>query len=160
MDPASQQQPPRVLSQIPPGTKGLKQAELTLLPRLKSDRGVTSQVMADILCIGTDEISMQGKQSVLEKAGHTVSIAKDVRQVLAACSGIQFDVILIGQALPGKEKLRVRELLSNHCGGAKIVEQHAAGPELPAADAHIPAGQSNEDLIATIERLVPQRPSA
>src|SRR5437763_13431836 len=120
MDPASQQQPPRVLSQSPPGTKGLKQAELTLLPRLKSDRGVTSQVMADILCIGTDEISMQGKQSVLEKAGHTVSIAKDVRQVLAACSGSQFDVILIGQALPGKEQVRARGLLCKQRGGGQI----------------------------------------
>src|SRR5437763_14258882 len=116
--------------------------------------------MTDILCIGTDEISMQGKQSVLEKAGHTVSIAKDVRQVLAACSGIQFDVILIGQALPGKEKLRVREFLSNHFGGAKIVEQHTDGLELPAAEAHIPAGQSNEDLIAPIEPFVPQSPPA
>jgi len=116
--------------------------------------------MADILCIGTDDTLMQPKQSALERAGHTVSVAKDVRQVLAACSGIRFDVILIGQTLPGKEKLRVRELLNDHCGSAKIVEQHAAAPELPTADAHIRAGQSNEDLIAIIERLVPQRPSA
>lgn len=129
-------------------------------PRLNFTQRSTSQVMADILCIGTDETSMQAKQSVLQKAGHTVSIANDVRQVLAACSGIRFDVILLGQGLPKKEKLRVRELLSNHCVGAKIVEQHAAGPELAVADAHIGAGQSNEDLIATIERLVPKRPSA
>src|SRR5689334_974497 len=116
--------------------------------------------MADILCIGIDDSSMRAKQSTLERAGHTVSLAKDVRQVIAACSGIRFDVILIGQTLPAKEKLRVHELIQRYCAGAKILEQYAAAPELPAADAHMPSGQSGEDLVAIIRSLIAQRKSA
>jgi len=116
--------------------------------------------MADILCIGIDDGSMQTKQSTLQRAGHTVSLAKDVRQVIAACSGIRFDVILIGQTLPGKEKLRVHELIQQYGEGAKILEQHVAAPELISADAHIGAGQSSEDLIAIIQTLVAERKSA
>jgi DNA-binding NtrC family response regulator len=116
--------------------------------------------MADILCIGIDDASMQTKQSTLERAGHTVSLAKDVRQVIAACSGIRFDVIVIGQTLPAKEKLRVHELLQQHSGGAKILEQHAAARELSTADGYIGAGQSNEDLVAVIDSLVGRRKTA
>ena len=116
--------------------------------------------MANILCIGIDDASMAAKQSTLQSAGHTVSLAKDVKQVIAACSGIRFDLVLIGQSLPAKEKLRVHELLQNYCPDAKIIEQHVAAPELIAADAHFRAGQSNEDLIAIIQGLVPQRKSA
>jgi DNA-binding NtrC family response regulator len=117
--------------------------------------------MANTLCIGIDDSSMRAKQSTLERAGHTVSLAKDVRQVIAACSGIRFDVILIGQTLPVKEKLRVYELIQRHGAGAKILEQYAAAaPELPAADAHIPVGKSGEDLVALIQSMVVQRKSA
>jgi DNA-binding NtrC family response regulator len=116
--------------------------------------------MADILCIGMDEALMRLNQSALQSAGHTVSLANDIRQVMVACSGIRFDVILIGQSLPAKEKLRVHELLQHHCPGAKVIEQHVAGPELPAADSHIRAGEPNEKLIAIIQNLVAQRRSA
>ena len=116
--------------------------------------------MANILCIGMDDASMHAKQATLERAGHTVSLAKDVRQVIAACSGILFDVILIGQSIPGKEKLRVHELLQDRCNGAKILEQHNASPELPSADAHILGNGSNDDLVAVVESLVTQRKSA
>ena len=116
--------------------------------------------MADILCIGIDDQSLQTKQSTLERAGHTVSLAKDVREVISACSGIRFDVILIGQTIPAKEKLRVHELIQRHCAGAKILEQHAVLPELPAADAHIRAGEPGEELVQMIQNLVAQRKSA
>ena len=116
--------------------------------------------MADILCIGIDEQSLQTKQSTLERAGHTVSLAKDVREVISACSGIRFDVILIGQTIPAKEKLRVHELIQRHCSGAKVLEQHTVLPELPVADAHILAGESGEQLLEMIQSLVAQRKSA
>ena len=116
--------------------------------------------MAEILCIGMDDASMQAKQLVLQGAGHSVSLAKDIRKVVAACSGIRFDVILIGQSLPDKEKLRVYELLQQHGAGARIVEQHVGAPVLTAADAHIRASESNKKLTAIIEDLIGRRQSA
>lgn len=116
--------------------------------------------MANILCIGMDDASMHAKQAILERAGHTVSLANDVRQVIAACSGILFDVILIGQSIPAKEKVRVHELLQDRCNGAKILEQHATIPELSSADAHVPGNGSNDDLVAAVASLVTQRRSA
>src|SRR5690349_16948545 len=116
--------------------------------------------MANILCIGMDEASLELKRSTLERAGHTVSLAKDVRQVIAACSGIRFDVILIGQSLPGTEKRRVHELLQDRCNGAKILEQHGATPDLPVADGHISVSQTSKDLVNVVERLIVRRKSA
>ena len=103
---------------------------------------------------------MHLRQVTLERAGHTVNLAKDVRQVIAACSGIQFDVIVIGHTLPAKEKLRVHELVQAHCDRAKILEQHAVAPELAVADAHVRATESGENLVAVVEDLITPRKSA
>ena len=150
----------RVFTCTRAGRKGDIAEQVAVLTPSLDRRSVSTYAMADILCIGIDDASMQVKRSTLERAGHTVSLAKDVLQVIAACSGIRFDVILIGQTLPGKEKLRVHELLQDHCSGAKILEQFAATPDLPAAAAHIRANQSSEDLVAVVEGLIARRKSA
>jgi PleD family two-component response regulator len=118
--------------------------------------------MANILRIGMDESATKPRRLLLERAGHTVSEASDVRQVVAACSGVQFDLIIIGDTLPAKEKLRVSTLVQEHCQGTKILELHsAAQPDLENADAHLHVnGDAAEELSRSVDRLIAKRESA
>jgi len=118
--------------------------------------------MANILRIGVDESSTKPRRLLLERAGHTVSEASDVRQVVAACSGVQFDLIIIGDTLPAKEKLRVSTLVQEHCRGTKILELHsAAQPDLENADAHLHVnGDAPEELSRWVDQLIARRESA
>jgi len=115
--------------------------------------------MANILRIGMDDSSVKPRRLLLESAGHTVSEASDVRQVIAACSGVQFDVIIIGHSLPAKEKLRVSALIQEHCRGTKILELHSTPhPELAEADAHLHVnGDAAEELSGSVNRLIALR---
>ena len=115
--------------------------------------------MANVLCIGVAEGVSKEQSAALEGAGHSLSEAKDVRQVITACSGIQFDVVLIGHSLPAMEKLRVGDIVRRHCGVAKILELHNSSlRQLPAADAHLRVRPSFvDDLLKTIDRLTMNR---
>ena len=118
-------------------------------------------LMANILCIGIDEDAMKARHTALERAGHTVSQAKDIRQVIAACSGIKFDVIILGQSLPAKEKLRVYDLVRQHGSGAKVLELHHGPAEISQADAHIRVnGGTPTELVDVISALTTRRKSA
>ena len=118
--------------------------------------------MANILCIGIDESSMTARSSALQRAGHTVSQARDIRQVEAACSGIQFDVVLIGQSLPAKEKLRVYETVRQSNCGAKILELHTGSePELTGTDDALRVSSGvPEALVEIVNRLTARRKTA
>lgn len=107
-----------------------------------------------------NEAAMQERNSILRHAGHVVSQAKDVRQVESACSGIQFDVVIIGHSLPAQEKVRVADIV-RRCCRAKIVELHdrEAG-ELQVADAQVAATDIGRSLLNTVERLTSKRRSA
>ena len=118
--------------------------------------------MANILSIGIDEKSMATRGVVLQRAGHTVSQAKDLRQVVAACSGIQFDVVIMGQSLPAKEKLRVYEVIRQSNCGAKILELHTSSePEIKGTDADLRVNDGpQEALVEVVDRLTARRKSA
>ena|SRR5579872_553506 len=111
--------------------------------------------MANVLCIGVSEGVSKEHGAALEGAGHSLSQAKDVRQVISACSGIQFDVVIIGYRLPPMEKLRVGDIVRQHCGRAKILELYeSAQRQLPGADAHLRVRPTfMGDLLTAINQL-------
>ena len=118
--------------------------------------------MANVLCIGLDDAAMKARADLLRKAGHVLSEAKDLRQVVAACSGIAFDAVVIGHSLPAMEKLRVGEVVRRYCRRTKILELYSSEePELPTADVHLPVREGvPEDLVGTIHRMSAARKSA
>ncbi|MFL6438671.1 MAG: hypothetical protein ACJ71Q_13920 [Terriglobales bacterium] len=111
--------------------------------------------MANIIHVGTHEAVLLTRKVILEKAGHNVTLARDLRAVIAACDSGSFDVGIIGQALPPKEKLRVSDTLQSRCTGIKILELHdAIAPDLETTDAHLRVAQTTpENLIDTVNRL-------
>jgi DNA-binding NtrC family response regulator len=118
--------------------------------------------MANILRIGMDESSTKARRQLLERAGHTVSEARDIRQLVAAVSGVHFDLVIIGHTLPAMEKLRVSTLVQQHCQGTKILELHSApDPDLEDVDAHLQVnGDVPEELSRSVDRIIAERESA
>jgi hypothetical protein len=93
---------------------------------------------ADILCIGIDSAAMLTRILILERAGHNVTQARDLRQVQSACETIGFHIAILGQSLNASEKKRIADVVLKHCTATKILELHSGiAPELPQADAHL-----------------------
>jgi DNA-binding NtrC family response regulator len=111
---------------------------------------------ADILCIGLDSAAMRTRLLILERAGHKVTQARDLRQVESACEAISFDVAILGQSLNANEKMRVSDVLQKNCKSAKILELHiGVAPDLPHADEHLQAtAMEPQDLIGAVNALL------
>jgi CheY-like chemotaxis protein len=94
--------------------------------------------MANVLQVGTNEAVLATRKAILEKAGHSVTLARDLRELISACEGSSFDIGIIGQAMPTMEKLRVSDTLRNRCEGIRLLEFHdAIKPDVETADAHL-----------------------
>ena len=115
--------------------------------------------MSRILCIGMSDETMKTRRMILEKAGHTVTEAKDLREVMAACRSHSFSVAVLGQTLPQKEKLRVSDVVRSECPEAKILELHTGvATDLPSADGHLHvATGAPEGLVEYVNALAFKR---
>lgn len=111
--------------------------------------------MAKIIHIGTCEPILATRKAVMEKAGHAVTLAHDLRAVIAACNSETFDIGILGHTLPAMEKLRVYGTLRHRCEGIRILEFHdAVKPDLADADAHLRVSQTSQEVfIDTVNRL-------
>ncbi len=83
--------------------------------------------MALVLCTGTDDGLMQTRKLILERAGHQVVPATDLKTVERACEQTDFDVVVLGQTVSSWEKRRITELARQRCRDAKILELHRPG---------------------------------
>jgi PleD family two-component response regulator len=63
--------------------------------------------LANVLCVGINDAMMRKRQSILERAGHSVTQATDLRRVIAVCERNRFAVAVLGPFLHQPEKLRV-----------------------------------------------------
>lgn len=102
---------------------------------------------------------MQTRRMILERCGHSVTAAQDLREVMAACRSESFSVAILGQTLPQKEKLRVSDLVRSECPHAKILELHTGiTPELVSADAHLHVlTGAPEELVDCVNQLTTNR---
>lgn len=104
--------------------------------------------MADVLCVGMDDAAMQTRRLILEKAGHVVSQAQDLRRVKEACEVNSFSIVILGQSLNASEKRRITDVILTHCKSAKILELHKGiSPELPRADEHLQVSQMEPQAL-------------
>lgn len=88
--------------------------------------------MALVLCTGSDPTLMQTRKMILERAGHQVFLANNLKAVEQACDEAEFDVVIVGQAMAAPEKRRIAELVRKCCRFAKILELHRPGYETRA----------------------------
>jgi hypothetical protein len=116
-----------------------------------------AQRSADILCIGIDSAAMHTRLLILERAGHKVTQARDLRQVTAACETISFAVAVLGQSLNANEKKRIADVVLTHCNSVQILELHTGiAPELPQADEHLQVNVIEpQALVDAVNSLLP-----
>ena len=115
--------------------------------------------MADVLCIGRDDAAMQTRMLILERAGHSVSQARDLRQVKAACETFSFAVAVLGQSLNPNEKKRIVDVIMTSTKPTRILELHSGiAPELTEADEHLQVSATEpEALVKAVNTLLQQR---
>ena len=115
--------------------------------------------MADVLCIGIDSAAMQTRMLVLERSGHRVTQARDLRQVKTACETISFAVAVLGQSLNASEKRRITDVVLTSCKSAKILELHTGiKPDLPQADKHLQVSAAEpQSLVEAVNALLQTR---
>ena len=103
---------------------------------------------------------MAMRRMVLERAGHTVTEARDLRAVSEACRNISVSVAILGQSLPQKEKLRIGDVIRSECPRTKILELHIGmSPDVLSADANLQvvAGAVPESLVECVAALASSR---
>lgn len=118
-----------------------------------------SDVAAEVLCVGVDDTAMQTRRLILEKAGHAVSQARDLREVTAACEAKSFSVVILGHSLNAHEKRRITEVILRECTPAKVLELHTAMlPDIADADAHLHVtARGPEALVEAVNLLTTPR---
>jgi hypothetical protein len=109
----------------------------------------------DVLCIGIEDAAMQTRRLILEKAGYTVTLARDLRQVKTECENNSFSIAILGQLLNPSEKKRITDVVRRYCKTGKILELHTAiTPDVPEADAHLQVSASEPaGLIEAVSTL-------
>lgn len=92
--------------------------------------------VALVLCIAAQSALAEARRLILTAAGHRVVSATSIPDVEQAGANNNFDVAVIGQGIPGKEKVRIIDLVRRACPTSKILELHTnlSGRTLPDAD--------------------------
>jgi CheY-like chemotaxis protein len=111
--------------------------------------------MARILHVGTNDAVMATRRAILKRAGHEVTLAHDVREVVTACTVNSFDVVILGQSLPVKEKQRVVHTVREHCKPVRFLEYHnGISPDMPSVHAHLQVTSSTpQSLLQSVDHL-------
>ena len=78
--------------------------------------------MALVLCTGVDQGLLATRKLILEQAGHSVVTAMSEREVQSVCAQNPFKVAVIGQSLSQPHKVRIFDLIREHCPAAKVLE--------------------------------------
>jgi CheY-like chemotaxis protein len=107
--------------------------------------------MALVLCTGKNPVLIQTRKLILERAGHSVVSCTDEQQLVAACEKHAFDVAVIGQAVPGKDKRHMASVIRQSCPSTKILELFVPyeGKTVEDADSWMEAPLEVPDDLAT-----------
>ena len=111
--------------------------------------------MADILNVGLDSALLTNRRVNLERAGHRVAQAHDVRQVLAACERKSLHIVILCNTLTESEKMRVADVVRRFSADVMLLDLHnGTRPDLPYADAHLHALESRpKELLLAVDAL-------
>jgi DNA-binding NtrC family response regulator len=78
--------------------------------------------MALVLCTGSDRDLLETRRKALEKAGHTVLLARNKRELQDACTRNKIEIAVLGSHMSENMKRNVTDLLREHCPASKVIE--------------------------------------
>jgi two-component system, OmpR family, aerobic respiration control sensor histidine kinase ArcB len=93
----------KVQSQLGTGTTFTITLELPITEQIREpeeETQIQTHIQADILLIEDEELALRAAKSMLEKAGHTVTIARDLKEAHQQIKTHHFDVIVTDLGLP------------------------------------------------------------
>ncbi len=112
--------------------------------------------MANVLCVGTDDVLMHTRKMILERAGHSVVTVRGTHDLVSACENNPVQVAVLGQNMERGQKLLAFSLIRNHCPSAKVLSLYRidTGRALPDADdwLQVPADVPS-DLAERVSKL-------
>lgn len=108
-----------------------------------------------VLSITYEEPLMQTREMILHKAGFDVTSGLGFVEAQALCTERQFDLVIIGHAIPTKDKLALIQCAKQ--GGARVLcLRNPNDPVLPQAD-YSTDRTDPDGLIEAIKTLLAQR---
>jgi CheY-like chemotaxis protein len=114
-----------------------------------------------ILLTSREPALLKTRAMLLAERGYQVAIALDHREVIELCKTHNFDLVVLGYTIPGKEKENILHTIREACGPVPALELYSgATPSTRSASHHF--SMSPEDsaakFVATIEKIL-QPPS-
>ena len=112
---------------------------------------------AKILNVALNEVLLKARSAILLGAGYDVITAVDHLAVQTAREKQRdFDLVIIGHALPRQEKRRVMLTLRQWCGRVLILELYPPGtaPADENADEQLPSTDEADTLLAKVAEIL------
>ena len=120
-----------------------------------------ANLMAVVLCTGSDPVLMKTRQMILESAGHKVLSAISGGEVEILCSEFTFHVAVLGQSAAPNLKRETLAAVRRSCPTAKVLELYPVhlGKVLKDADAWLEMPPESPDmLIKMVDGLATSAP--
>lgn len=90
--------------------------------------------MAYTLIIAQSQFAAEAMQKALQQRGHFVVAATDFDQVRKSCSNLNFDLVVIGDAISPRIKKALALELREYCGQSPLLEICKSEPCIREAD--------------------------
>jgi len=114
-----------------------------------------------ILCVDDEETGLLVRKMMLESEGFQVSVASDGRSGLELFGNSAFDVVVLDHSMPGMNGGEVARYMRDKNPAVPIIllSAYVTLPEEHVAlvDAYLTKGDSTENLLAMIRKLLPGR---
>jgi CheY-like chemotaxis protein len=111
---------------------------------------------AKILNVALNESVLKPRSEILQGAGYEVVSALNHFDVQTACQKhSDFDLVIIGPALPKPEKRRVMQTVRQWCGRVRILELYPPGTEAVdvEADEQLPSAEEADTLLQKVAEI-------
>jgi DNA-binding NtrC family response regulator len=112
-----------------------------------------------ILNVARDESLLKHRTTILEGAGYEVVPALSMLDVEKVCKDCAFDLVILGYALPNREKRRVMAAVRQFCGEMPILElySHGSSPVGEQSDEQLPIADEQDPLLAKVSEMLTKK---
>jgi DNA-binding response OmpR family regulator len=107
-----------------------------------------------VLSVALHPAVAETRSLMLKGAGFEVTTVTNLRDLRDACQGHHHDLLLIGQGIPAKEKLRIATEFREHNQAAPLLEIFEISPDLDSAEFRFQAAEGPEELTNTIKQIL------
>ena len=110
-----------------------------------------------ILSVSQYESLLQTREWIFNKAGFEVVSEANINAAIAQCCARNFDIVVIGHAIPSKDRTLLIAHVRKH-PGTRVISLFSLGePPAPEADYSLNSLEGPEKLLAVVRAAVKKR---